>query len=66
MVLKFLIYLSRFGEVVSLTVLWGDTGKVAYGTLKTFTITGATPRETLLGTPVSLYQLSTQVRQAVR
>jgi hypothetical protein len=37
-----------------LTVLWGDTGKVAYGALKSFTITGATPRETLLGTPLVL------------
>lgn len=37
-----------------MTVQLGDTGKVAYGTLKTFTTTLATPRETLLGTPVSL------------
>jgi hypothetical protein len=36
-----------------LTILWGDTGKVAVGTLKTFTITPSTPSETLLGTPVS-------------
>jgi hypothetical protein len=31
-----------------LTVLWGDTGKVAYGTNKSIGITCATPRETLL------------------
>lgn len=36
-----------------MTVQWGDTGKVAFGTLKTFNITFATPRETLIGTPVS-------------
>jgi hypothetical protein len=37
-----------------MTVQLGDTGKVAYGTLKTFNIALATPRETLLGTPVAL------------
>lgn len=37
-----------------MTVLWGDTGKVSLGTLKKFDITLATPRETLLGTPVAL------------
>lgn len=37
-----------------MTVQWGDTGRVAYGPLKTFTTTLATPRETLLGTPVVL------------
>lgn len=32
-----------------MTVLWGDTGKIAYGTLKTFNIQCATPREVSLG-----------------
>lgn len=33
-----------------MTILWGDTGKNAYGPLKTFTFQCATPRETALGT----------------
>lgn len=37
-----------------MTIQWGDTGRVAYGPLKTFNITLATPRETLLGTPLAL------------
>lgn len=37
-----------------MAVLWGDTGKVATGTLKKFDITLATPRENLLGTPEAL------------
>lgn len=36
-----------------MTVQWGDTGRIAYGTLKTFNISLATPNETLLGTPVA-------------
>lgn len=35
-----------------MTIQWGDTGKIAYGPLKTYTFAFATPRETLLGTPV--------------
>lgn len=37
-----------------MTVQWGDTGRVAYGPLKTFNITLANPRETLNGTPTAL------------
>lgn len=37
-----------------MTVQWGDTGKIAYGSLKSYSLTFATPRETLLGSPVSL------------
>lgn len=37
-----------------MTVQWGDTGKIAYGPLKSYTLSFATPRETLLGSPVSL------------
>lgn len=37
-----------------MTILWGDTGRVVTGPLKTFTITYATPRETLSGTPTAL------------
>lgn len=37
-----------------MTIQWGDTGRVVTGTLKNFTITLATPRETLSGTPTAL------------
>lgn len=37
-----------------MTILWGDTGKASIGSLKTFTITPGTVRETLLGTPLIL------------
>lgn len=37
-----------------MTIQYGDTGKVAYGTSKTFNIAFASPRETLLGSPASL------------
>lgn len=37
-----------------MTIQYGDTGKVTYGTLKKFTLTPATPRETLNGIPTSL------------
>jgi hypothetical protein len=37
-----------------MTVLWGDTGKTAISTLKTYNISFATPRESLLTTPLSL------------
>lgn len=37
-----------------MTVQWGDTGRVAFGTLKTFNISLASPRETLNGAPTSL------------
>lgn len=33
-----------------MTILWGDTGKIAYGPLKTFNFQCATPREVSLGT----------------
>lgn len=36
-----------------MTIQWGDTGKIAYGPLKTYTFSLATPNETLLGTPVA-------------
>lgn len=35
-----------------MTLQLGDTGKVAFGNLKTFNITLATPRETILGSPI--------------
>lgn len=37
-----------------MTVLYGDTGRVSYGTLKKLNITNTTPIETIIGTPVSL------------
>lgn len=40
-----------------MTILWGDTGKVAYGVLKTFNISGgtlATPYENLYASPIAL------------
>lgn len=37
-----------------MTIQWGDTGKIAYGPLKTFNITMATPLENVYGTPINL------------
>lgn len=37
-----------------MTIAWGDTGRVAFGSLKTFNVTLATPYENLLATPQSL------------
>lgn len=37
-----------------MTIQLGDTGRVAYGPLKTFTVAFATPRETLNATPAAL------------
>lgn len=37
-----------------MTVLWGDTGKIAYGPLKTYNVSLSAQRETLLGSPLAL------------
>lgn len=37
-----------------MTVQWGDTGRASIGSLKSFTLTQGTPRETLLGSPIIL------------